>query len=345
MKQLLSLELSTRKSEIFFASKEECLRIEREHSIVSDRNVAALLPFHLPLIRTLPNGEECKTFDICLAIIDSLLQKGIDRHHTLLGIGGGAVTDVTGFVASILFRGIPLILIPTTLLGMVDAAIGGKSGVNYAGYKNMIGSFYPAQEIRICSDFLSSLPMAEYKSGLAEVIKAAMIGDSELLRIMEEQSELVLQRDKDLLQEEILPRAIHVKVRIVQQDERDLGLRQVLNLGHSFAHGLESLTGLSTLRHGEAVAWGIRIAVQYAHAINFVDAAFVERINNLLDMYGYLQRYPLVADELIQAMHWDKKRKNNQIVLILPKGEEEIGMEAMDETLLRELLPAFIGNN
>jgi 3-dehydroquinate synthase len=216
-------------------------------------------------------------------------------------------------------RGCRVILVPTTLLAMVDAAFGGKTGMNFGGFKNMVGTFYPAEEVRIAPEFLRTLPEAEFRSGLAEVIKSALLDDPQLLTILETESESIFKRNPRIL-DQLVRRSIAVKGRIVEADLTEQGIRAHLNLGHTFAHALEAVAGFGTWSHGEAVAWGIQRALRLGEMLSLTSSDYRQRVEQLLLNYGYQLQAPGVPPEaLFQAMKQDKKKQSGTVRFVLQK--------------------------
>lgn len=262
-------------------------------------------------------GEAAKQWQSVDAVLHRCAESGMGRDGTLAGFGGGVVCDLAAFAASLYMRGCRLVLVPTTLLAMVDASLGGKTGIDFLGYKNLVGTFYPAHRICIAPSALESLPDREYRSGLAEVIKSAIIADSALLDLLERDRERVLSRDADTLQQ-MIRRSLTVKGRIVQQDPRETGIRAVLNLGHTFGHALEAATGFDGWTHGEAVAWGIGRALSAGLRFGMTDAAFARRIRALLRAYGFRLEADAGFESLRPAFAVDKKRAGGVTRLVIP---------------------------
>ncbi len=288
---------------------------------------------HLPNM-ILPSGERTKSLATVEQLLDAFVSHALERNSTAIAVGGGVVCDVGALAASLYMRGIRLVLVPTTLLAMVDAALGGKTGVNFAGYKNLVGTFYPAEQVLIVPSVLQTLPQREYLGGLAEVIKTAMLGDPELLELLEQNPEDVLQRHPDLVRELIL-RSVAVKGLIVEQDFTERGGREWLNLGHTFAHALESVSGFEGWTHGEAVAWGIAQALRCGERAGITDASYAERAMELFRRYGFRCDLPdLSVDALIDAMQRDKKNRGGRIRFVLQRRP--------GETELRELAPELV---
>ncbi len=307
---------------------------------VMDANTDAIAgaPEGVPKV-VLPVGEAAKSWPAVDRILRAAVEREIDRHGRFVGFGGGVVCDVAAFAASVYLRGVAVTLIPTSLLAMVDAAIGGKTGVNFAGFKNMVGTFHAADEVRICEETTHSLSEREFRSGLAEAIKAALLDDAELLEIFESHAEAILARKNPVLSE-VIRRSILVKARVVESDYREGGRRAILNLGHTFAHALESVAGFGEWTHGEAVAWGIARAARLGEATGHTPAQHAERIISLLTRYGY-RIEPGVADPhaLLEAMRHDKKRAGGAIRFVIPCGVGETVVEPVDEvTVLQGLV-------
>ncbi|MBO4385484.1 MAG: 3-dehydroquinate synthase [Treponema sp.] len=275
-------------------------------------------------------GEKFKTIESVLTIVRTALEKNFTRQCSFVAIGGGVISDMTAFAASMFKRGISVQIVPTTVLSMVDASVGGKTGCDIEGFKNMIGSFWPATKIHIWSDFALSLPENEYISGIAEAIKTAFLFDKELLSIFEEKKDAVLKRESSIL-EKIIGSCVKAKALIVQEDLREHGRRAFLNLGHTFGHALEASAGLGIVTHGEAVAWGIGRAADLSALTGLCSKEFANKTKELLSSYGYDDSaYPKALSgtekssgiqKLIDAMKKDKKNKDvSQIRLTLQKG-------------------------
>lgn len=260
-------------------------------------------------------GEQAKSLATLDEVYRKLIDLGADRSTFILGVGGGLVTDVAGFVASTYMRGVEFGFVTTTLLGAVDASIGGKNGVNIGGFKNMVGTFSQPKFVICDVSLFNSLPKREFRAGVAEIIKSAIIADGELFEILEGVSLDVLRKDKVLL-EEVVRRAMRVKVDIVSQDERESGLRRVLNLGHTIAHAIEKSS--RKMNHGEAVAVGLSRMVESALSQSLLSADDARRIIALLEKYGFDLSSPVDDKSLLDAIKGDKKRKGNSIHAIYP---------------------------
>lgn len=262
-------------------------------------------------------GEANKTLATIEQIHRLLLELGADRHSFLLAVGGGIVTDVAGFAAATYMRGIDFGFVSTTLLGQVDASVGGKNGVNVGGYKNMAGTFTQPRFVVCDPTMLATLPEREFRAGLAEVVKAAVIGDIALFERLEGSSFTELRTNTTLLCE-VVRAAIGVKATIVERDERESGDRRLLNLGHTVAHAIEKCS--SAMNHGEAVAVGMRFVADYAAQEGLLPPAERNRICGLLERLGFTLASPVAVDALLAEMEKDKKSAGNHLHLVVPRG-------------------------
>lgn len=242
-----------------------------------------------------------------------------DRRSLILAVGGGVVGDVVGYVAASYLRGVSLVQIPTTLVAQTDSSVGGKTGVNLPEGKNLVGAFYPARLVVVDPAVLKTLSKREFRGGLAEVIKYGIIADEKLFSYLEKHFEKALRRDEAVL-EHLITRSIEIKAWVVSKDERESGLREILNYGHTFGHALESETRYRRFQHGEAVAWGMKCAALLGHKIGLTKAADVSRILSLIERLGPLPTWPKVSDaSLIAAMRTDKKTIGNKLRFVLSK--------------------------
>lgn len=262
-------------------------------------------------------GESIKTLHTVETIYRRFVELGIDRSCFVLGIGGGIVTDITGFVASTYMRGLRFGFISTTLLGQVDASVGGKNGVNLDGYKNMVGTFNQPQFVICDPELLDTLPAREFRAGLAEIVKAGIIADRNLFERIEQSQFDELRHNHDLLGEIILA-AIKVKADIVDRDERESGERRKLNLGHTFAHAIEKLS--TEMNHGEAVAAGMVLAARLAVKLGTLASDEAERIERVLASLGFVLTSPVPVKRLVTAISKDKKADGDSIHFVLPTG-------------------------
>jgi 3-dehydroquinate synthase len=286
----------------------------------------------------LPMGERNKGWGSIRAVLRAALRRELSRRDAMIGIGGGMVCDMAAFAASVYKRGCRLILVPTTLLAMVDAAVGGKTGINLSGYKNMVGSFYPAGEIKIFISSLRSLSQREYRNGLAEVIKTALLGDQKLYDILSNRRERILSRDPELLVE-VVRSCIALKGSLVEKDLREEGVRAQLNLGHTFGHALESAVGFRGWSHGEAVAWGIGKAMDLGLRLGVTEPGYADRVKRLLEGYGFrLTAGDLDAGKILGAMRKDKKRLGESLRFVLQRKLGETVVREIEDTAVLDLL-------
>jgi 3-dehydroquinate synthase len=268
-----------------------------------------------------------------------LVRAGADRRALLVAVGGGVVGDVAGFVAASYARGIGLVHIPTTLVAQVDSAVGGKTGVNLPEGKNLVGAFYPAKLVITDPELLRTLPLREFHSGIYEIIKYGVIGDAKLFQFLEQKMEKLLRRDPAAL-DFVIGRSVSQKARVVSLDERESGLREILNFGHTFAHALESVTRYRKYLHGEAVGWGMIAATKLAVASGLLSAQNSGRIRHLIAGVGPLPPWPSAsAARLIAAMRADKKTRAGRLRFVLPEriGKVRCGVEA-DRQMLAQVL-------
>jgi 3-dehydroquinate synthase len=276
-----------------------------------------------------------------------LVRAGADRRALLVAVGGGVVGDVAGFVAASYARGIGLVHIPTTLVAQVDSAVGGKTGVNLPEGKNLVGAFYPAKLVIADPELLRTLPPREFRSGIYEIIKYGVIGDAKLFQFLELKVEKLVRRDPAAL-DFVIERSVSQKARVVSLDERESGLREILNFGHTFAHALESVTRYRKYLHGEAVGWGMIAATRMGVASDLLSAKDSGRILHLISRVGPLPHWPSASPaRLIAAMQADKKTRAGRSRFVLPEriGKVCCGMEA-DPQMLAQVLRecAFSGS-
>ncbi len=289
-----------------------------------------------------PDGEQFKNLDWANAIYTALLINSFDRKSPLVALGGGVIGDLTGFAAATFMRGVPFIQVPTTLLAMVDSSVGGKTGVNHAMGKNMIGAFYQPRKVLMDLGVLKSLPEEEILAGLAEVIKYGVVRDAALFEYLEKNREKILALDTDALTH-IIRRSCEIKADVVSRDEREGGLRAILNFGHTVGHAIETAESYA-IRHGYAVAIGMVYASRLAYRAGVCDQAVPGRVEHLIRSYGLptdfsaLSRRPAVI-ELMDTIQVDKKAEGGKVKFVLPKkiGEVVITQE-WEERALQELL-------
>ena len=288
------------------------------------------------------DGEQFKDWPALNQIFENLLEHSCDRKTTLIALGGGVIGDITGFAAATYQRGVPFIQIPTTLLAQVDSSVGGKTAINHARGKNMIGAFYQPQLVLADTDTLATLPDREYRSGLAEVLKYGIGLDAMFFDWLEANIDALNRRDPSALAYAIR-RSCEIKAQVVAADERETakeGGRALLNLGHTFGHAIETALGYGVWLHGEAVACGMVLAAQLSHQLGMLDAAAQNRAISLIKATGLPITIPNIApDVMLEHMGRDKKNEGGAIRLILLK---QIGASVVDATVSAARIRAFL---
>ena len=290
---------------------------------------------------TIPAGEEQKTLTTFSTILDAAKDEGLERQSLMLALGGGIVGDMTGFAAACWLRGIAVIQVPTTLLAMVDAAIGGKTGVNHPGGKNLIGAFHQPRLVMIDPDTLQTLPTREFRAGLAEVIKYGVIGDSELFELLERSVSFdnPLSISTELLAT-MLERSAQAKALVVAADEKEGGQRAILNYGHTFGHVVETLTGYGTWLHGEAVAIGMVAVAALAVQRGVMAQTDAERQTRLIQSAGLPSQWPdLDPDCVLKTLQGDKKVRDGRLRFVLPSS---IGVVSIVDDVSHEEIRACL---
>jgi 3-dehydroquinate synthase len=282
----------------------------------------------------LPDGEEFKTLASAEKAYHFLLEKGLDRKSFLVTLGGGVITDLGGFVASTFMRGIAYYQVPTSLLAQVDSSVGGKTGVNLEEGKNLVGTFYQPYGVIIELSFLETLPEREYREGLAEVAKAAFLAGGEFLELLSTEGRAILERDYQVL-EEVVGKAVAFKKEIVEQDERERGLRSILNYGHTVAHGLEKALGYGVLRHGEAVAVGMMVEAMIGLEMGITRPRVIQIQRTILQGLGLplTVEIPLNFEGFWAILKYDKKREAQHIKFALLRdfGDPVFGVSVPEE--------------
>ncbi len=290
-----------------------------------------------PVLIEIPDGEEYKTSATLNLVYDRLIDAGLDRRSFIVALGGGVVGDLAGFAAATFLRGIPFVQIPTTLLAQVDSSVGGKTGIDHPLGKNLIGAFYQPHLVLSDVGTLKTLTERHYRAGLAEVVKYGAVLDADLFVLLEAQVDGLLQRDPVLLGR-VVARCCELKAWVVEQDERESGLRAVLNYGHTLGHAFETLSGYRDLVHGEAVAIGMVQAAHLSQREAYCTAADVERITQLLQKMGLPVTAPEVTpDDLVGALSKDKKNRSGTLQYICNCG---IGSYAMHQFTPAQLAEA-----
>lgn len=290
-------------------------------------------------------GEKYKTIENVLEIVRAALNSNFNRNCLFVAIGGGVLSDMTGFAASMFKRGVDVEFVPTTLLSDVDASIGGKTGCDFDSYKNMIGAFYPAKKIHIWSSFIQSLPQNEFISGLGEVVKTAFLFSPELTEILKTQKEKVMSRNEEALQK-IIAICAKAKAKTVHEDFKEKGIRAYLNYGHTFGHALETVAGLGKISHGEAVAWGIGRALDLSLNKKLCTAEFAKECKSILFEYGFctesipqiIKDIPNATLALVSAMHKDKKNSGSCVKVILQKAAQSTLITEVQDNEILEVL-------
>jgi 3-dehydroquinate synthase len=286
----------------------------------------------------MPDGERYKTLATVEQLAGKLVKAGADRGAVVVAFGGGVVGDVTGLLASVYMRGVDFVQIPTTLLAQVDASVGGKTGVNLQAGKNLVGTFYQPRLVLIDPTVLSTLPAREFRSGLYEALKCGVIGNPELFFRLETGRDNLLKRDPATL-DYIIAESVRLKAAVVAADERESGLRRVLNFGHTIGHALESETAYRHFLHGEAVAWGMIAASVIAAAVKKTDRQTAQRISRATVNLGPLPKVEVNPRGLLHAMQSDKKTKNGAVHFVLPReiGKVEIVNDVPEAVVLEAI--------
>ncbi|MBR4996221.1 MAG: 3-dehydroquinate synthase [Alistipes sp.] len=305
--------------------------------VISDTNIDR---YYHPLLESFDHiliglGESSKTLMTADTIYRRFIELGVDRSTFILGIGGGIVTDITGFVASTFMRGVEFGFVSTSLLGQVDASVGGKNGVNVDGYKNMVGVFRQPRFVICDVNMLRTLPKREFRTGLAEIIKSAIIADKQLFEMLESADFSTLQQNTELLQQMVF-RAISVKASIVERDECEAGDRRLLNLGHTLAHAIEKSS--SKMNHGEAVAVGLSMICNTASSQGIF--AENDRVQSLLTNSGFTLEPPVGVSQLMKAISKDKKAEGDDIHIVLPLNIGKCTVEKMPIVEFKALFSA-----
>lgn len=305
--------------------------------IVTDRNVDKFYGETLTKNLKLENykyilepGEESKTLANVEKILSQMLELNFTRKSKIIALGGGVVGDIAGFTASIYMRGISFLQVPTSLLSQVDSSVGGKTGVNLPGGKNMVGSFYQPQEVLIDTHSLKTLPRREIISGLGEIIKYGVIWDYQFLDQLEGQIEDILNLEEEVLKNTI-SKCCKIKAEIVSKDEKEEGLRKILNFGHTIGHAIETLTNYSLYTHGEAVLIGMYYEASMAKTFGLIDEEYLQKIERIIRSLDIdLDKSKYSKEDLLDNMMKDKKNKDGKISFILPRGKGKVEEMLLD---------------
>jgi 3-dehydroquinate synthase len=290
-----------------------------------------------------PGGEPNKRLSQVEALAEQMIQAGGDRSSVVVAFGGGITGDVAGFLAAVFMRGIPVIQIPTTLLAQVDAAVGGKTGVNLVSGKNLLGSFHQPLAVLIDPDVVRTLPTREYRAGLYEIVKAGVIRDAELFGVMDQCAPAVLAQEPATL-ERIIAAAVRIKAEVVSADEREGDLRRILNFGHTFGHALEAETRYERFLHGEAVAWGMRAATILSQKMARLSAPEAASIQSVIAKYGTIPSLDGVdAGNLVARLRSDKKTIQGAVHFVLPVKIGDVAIvSGVDDVLVMESIQAAL---
>jgi 3-dehydroquinate synthase len=308
-------------------------------AIITDNNIQRIYGGRFPdfPVFTIKAGEGSKNLEVIESLAERLIETGIDRTGLILGIGGGVVCDIAGFLASIYMRGIKCAYISTSLLSQVDASTGGKNGVNLGGTKNVLGCF-KQPEFVICDPvMIQTLPEEEYFSGVAELIKTAIIGNNMLFDIIENNKEEILRRDTDLLSV-LISMAVNFKAAVISEDEKESGLRRILNFGHTYGHAIEIY---KSFRHGYAVASGIVLAANFSLSRGYISEEECNRVTALLRSFKLLRRHDIPDDQINQLIMRDKKKSGSEIYFVFMKG---IGKADVEKIPISEAVDFYRNN-
>lgn len=308
-------------------------------AIITDNNVHRIYSAGFPdfPVFQVKAGEASKQLEVIESLAERLIETGIDRSGFILGIGGGVVCDIAGFLASIYMRGIKCAYVSSSLLSQVDASTGGKNGVNLGGTKNVLGCFRQPEFVICDPAMLKTLPEDEYFSGLAELIKTALIGNEKLFEIVENNHEGILKRDPELLSM-CISMAVNFKAAVVSEDEKESGLRRILNFGHTYGHVIEIY---KSFRHGYAVASGMELASSFSLSRGLISSAEYNRIIALLKSFRLLRRHDIPDDQISQMIMRDKKKTGSDIYFVFLEG---IGKAVVDKIPVMEVVDFYRKN-
>ena len=295
-------------------------------------------------IFTIDSPEKQKNINTCLDVINFMQKEEFNRNDAVIGIGGGAVTDLAGFIASSYMRGITYMQIPTSLLAQVDASVGGKTGVNHGNIKNFVGSFYNPSEILICTEFLNSLNEQEFLNGFSEVLKHGLITSQTTLSKIKNLAHKILDRDTDVLLE-LIEESIDIKSQIVKEDFREKGKRKFLNFGHTFAHGIESVNHDVPILHGHAVLIGMLMALDYSKELGYLSDDSYRNAKESIGEFNYdFTDIELNAKEIFEAMKSDKKNTKAINLILLKEIGQPFVFEETSNSNLKDFITKFIND-
>lgn len=309
---------------------------------VFDSNTMKLFRQMPPNNIVIEAGEANKNINNLMHIISSAAAAGLGRDNRIIGFGGGVVCDMAAMAASLYMRGVHLTLVPTTLLCMCDATLGGKTAIDYEGTKNLVGTFYPADDVLICPDVLRTLPAKEWKSGLGEILKHSLLAEStDLMAHMITHRKEIASRDKETVAK-MLELSLKVKKSYIEQDpEEKKGIRQMLNLGHTFGHALESMDGFHGFTHGECVAWGTGRALEAGMQLGLTERRWGEGAQKLFSAYGFDMGYRIGRGDWIEFRTRylrDKKKRDGRVQFVIPEAQGKMKLVPLDEPLVQKLV-------
>ena len=316
------------KNDIFKNYLPDSIKNNKKIFIISDKNIPTkyielikrpITSSKVVNIHKIKAGEESKSFSNFQNILNKLAKKKYDRSDCIIAIGGGVVGDLSGFVAASYMRGIDYIQVPTTLLAQVDSSVGGKTAINIESGKNLVGAFKNPKLVLISSSFLKTLPDREFKAGIAEVIKYGLIYNKKIFKIFQKHCKLILQKKPKII-EDLIYESVKTKAKIVTEDEKELGIRAVLNFGHTYGHALEAQSNYKNILHGEAVAMGMRMASKMSMLEGHITKDDYEKITDLFDALKFSKNTSNSYSDLKKFIMTDKKVKNGNINLILLKN-------------------------
>lgn len=326
LRQRVQRALGGKLPRVFFITSEE---------IWSKWGKQATESFDAATVLFVPAGERYKRISTVERLLEELARAGADRDSVIIAFGGGVIGDMAGFVAAIYMRGIRCVQVPTTLLAQVDSSVGGKTGTNLAAGKNLVGSFHHPVAVIADVDVLRTLPKNELRAGLQESVKSGVIRDARLFAYLEKNAKTVLRGDAKALSY-VVERSVRVKADVVNQDERESGLRMILNFGHTIGHAIEAATNYKQLLHGEAIGWGMIAAVRLAQLRNAIAKKDADRIVKMAHAYGPLPYFHATAEKLVRLSAGDKKNRGGARRFILPTGigTVEIVKDVTEEELI-----------
>lgn len=362
MKQTLKVQISENKEYLIEISDSSFAKLNQDiyeytrgqrRVVVMSKKVYKLyfddLNFDEEEVFIFPDGEQEKTYKNYLRIINFALKRGLTREDVIIAVGGGVIGDVAGFAASTYMRGIDFIQIPTTLLSAVDSSVGGKTAIDLAGAKNILGTFYQPKKVFININFLKTLDERQYLSGLGEVIKYSLIEEScgyktqlFLFEFLTLSSSKIMEREP-LTLIRMIEYCLNLKIAVVDKDEQEIGLRKILNLGHTLGHALETITGYKKYTHGEAVIFGIFFILKWAYNKEYINYSYYKLSYDLLEKYGYKELKDKYSKEkLIKLMRKDKKATSDKITFVVPFGKKQVKTVKLTPIELEQALNDYL---